>query len=68
MPADGVRRGAREARVFGSDDHYDVEVNKDDLSMGWLKDKLNDRWKDGWGLKEVFVQHENTILIFERIA
>jgi hypothetical protein len=53
--------------VFGGDDHYDVELNKDDLNVGWLKRTLNKRWEDGWALKDTVVQHENTILIFERV-
>ncbi|SHM29530.1 hypothetical protein [Cryptosporangium aurantiacum] len=52
----------------GDDDHYDVELNKDDLSIHWLKRKLNDRWKDGWALKQTVIQGGNTILIFERIG
>ncbi|MGA8112034.1 MAG: hypothetical protein WCA46_00070 [Actinocatenispora sp.] len=52
--------------MFGDDDHYDVELNTDALSMHWLKNKLNDRWRDGWALKDVFVQNNNTILVFER--
>ena len=45
---------------------YDTDVNKGSISMGQLKDKLNNRGKDGWRLSQAFVQEGNTILIFER--
>jgi hypothetical protein len=47
-------------------DHYDCEVNRDELSMSWLKDSLNDRWNDGWKLAQVFEQAGNTVVIWER--
>jgi hypothetical protein len=49
-----------------ADDHYDCEVNRGDLSMMWLKKALNDRWNDGWRLSHTFVQHDNTVLVYER--
>lgn len=49
-----------------SDDHYDCEVNRGDLSMHWLKDTLNDRWADGWRLVQLVEQGGNTVLVFER--
>ncbi len=52
--------------MFGKDDHYDIELNTGELSVGWLKETLNDRWNDGWALKDIFVQNGNTIVGFER--
>jgi hypothetical protein len=49
-----------------SDDHYDCEVNRGELSMMWLKDTLNDRWSDGWKLAQVFEQAGNTVIVWER--
>lgn len=49
-----------------SDDHYDCEVNRGDLSMHWFKDTLNDRWKDGWKLAQAFEQAGNTVVVWER--
>ena len=51
-----------------ADDHYDCEVNRGDLSMMWLKKALNDRWNDGWRLSHTFVQHDNTVMVYERRA
>ena len=45
---------------------YDTEVNKGDINMGQLKDKLNKQGKDGWRLAHAFAHCANTILIFER--
>jgi hypothetical protein len=45
---------------------YDTEVNRGSISMGQLKDNLNNRGKDGWRLVQAFVQEGNTVLIFER--
>jgi hypothetical protein len=45
---------------------YDTEVNRGSISMGQLKDNLNNRGKDGWRLCQAFVQEGNTVLIFER--
>jgi hypothetical protein len=47
-------------------DHYDCQVNRDELSMAWLKDTMNDRWDDGWRLAQIFEQAGNTVIIWER--
>jgi hypothetical protein len=49
-----------------ADDHYDCEVNREGLSMRWLKNALNDRWQDGWKLGQVFEQAGNTVIVWER--
>jgi hypothetical protein len=49
-----------------ADKHYDCEVNRGELSMRWLQDTLNDRWNDGWALKQIFVQDGNTVIVYER--
>ncbi len=51
-----------------ADDHYDTSVNKGDLNMRSFKDEMNDRWKDGWKVAQVFMQGGNTIVIWERRA
>lgn len=51
---------------MGSDDRYDCEVNRGDLNMRWLKDTLNDRWRDGWALRQILVQDGNTVIVYER--
>ncbi len=48
------------------EDHYDCEVNRDELSMHWFRDALNDRWRDGWKLGQVFEQAGNTVIVWER--
>lgn len=48
------------------DRHYDCEVNRGDLNMGWLRDTLNDRWEDGWRLSSMFEQAGNTVIVFEK--
>lgn len=47
--------------------HYDCEVNRGDLSVAWLTDKLNERYEDGWRLSHIFEQAGNTVLVFERL-
>lgn len=46
---------------------YDCEVNRGDLSVGWLTDRLNERYEDGWRLAHIFEQAGNTVLVFERL-
>ncbi|HEY9389865.1 MAG TPA: hypothetical protein VIR27_08870 [Mycobacteriales bacterium] len=49
-----------------ADKQYDCEVNRGDINMRHLADTLNDRWNDGWALKQIVVQAGNTIIIYER--
>ena len=51
-----------------ADDHYDASVNRGDLNMRSFRDELNDRWKNGWKLSQVFEQAGNTIVVWERRA
>ena len=51
-----------------ADDHYDASVNKGDLNMRSFTDEMNDRWRDGWRVAQVFMQGGNTIVIYERRA
>lgn len=56
-----VRREETEAR-----EHYDVVVNKNDLSVRRLTGNLNQRWADGWRLAHMIEQAGNTVMVFER--
>jgi hypothetical protein len=48
------------------DDRYDCEVKEGSLSMRDLRNTLNDRWKDGWALHQVFTQNGNTVIVYAR--
>jgi hypothetical protein len=67
-----VQRQAREAdnaerkETQAAREHYDVEVNKNDLNVGRMTSKLNRRWADGWRLAHVLEQNGNTVMVFER--
>lgn len=50
------------------DRQYEVDLNEGALSMRWLEDRLNDRWRDGWALHSIFEQAGNTVIVFERRA
>lgn len=48
-------------------DHYEAEVNRDDINMGHFTRQLNDRWKDGWKLAHVFVHKDtDTVMVWEK--
>lgn len=51
-----------------SDKQYDTEVNRGDINMRSLTSTLNDRWNDGWALRQIFVQNGNTVIVYERRA
>jgi hypothetical protein len=51
----GVRMTTREAMVT----QYDCEVNRADLNMRALADRLNERYEDGWRLAHIFEQGGN---------
>lgn len=45
---------------------YTTEVNKGDLNMSTLTNKLNNYAKEGWRLHSIFPQGGNTVMVFER--
>lgn len=47
-----------------AEQHYDVTVNKDDLSVRQYSDECNKRWADGWRLAQVFVKDANTVSVW----
>jgi hypothetical protein len=47
-------------------DHYEAEVNKEDVNMGSFTRRLNDRWENGWRLAHVYVHNSNTVTVWER--
>lgn len=47
-------------------DHYDATVNRGDLNMRSFTNEMNKRWDDGWRVAHVFMQAENTIVIWEK--
>ena len=49
-----------------ADQHYDVTVNKADLSVRQFSDEANHRWEDGWRLAHIFVKDGNTVSVWER--
>jgi hypothetical protein len=50
-----------------ADDHYEVEVNRGDLSTGSLTRDLNKRHAQGWKLAHIFEQAGNTVMVFEKV-
>jgi hypothetical protein len=66
MLSAGCAIASLEEVVSMADDHYDATVNRGDLNMRSFTDELNDRWKDGWRVGQVFMQGGNTIVIWER--
>lgn len=52
--------------MFDGDERYDTKVVEGPLSMRGVKDELNDRWKDGWGLHTALMDGTNMVLLFER--
>lgn len=49
-----------------AENHYEAEVNRGDINMRALTDKLNDRYADGWRLAHMAEQGGNTIIVWER--
>jgi hypothetical protein len=60
-----IGKGRTEVKGFAAG-HYFATVNKNSLNMGTLTTALNDSWDKGWKLGHVFMQNNNTILIYER--
>jgi hypothetical protein len=58
-------RGSRRRNVM-AEQHYDVTVNKADLSVRQFADDCNHRWADGWRLAHVFEKDGNTVSVWER--
>jgi hypothetical protein len=49
-----------------AEQHYDVTVNKADLSVRQFADECNNRWADGWRLAHAFEKDGNTVTVWER--
>ena len=47
------------------DHHIQTEVNKGSINMGRWQAHLNDRYKQGYRLVQVFEQAGNTVQVFE---
>lgn len=46
--------------------HYEATVNRGSLNMATFTRELNQRWKRGWKLGQVFEQSGNTVIVWER--
>ncbi len=46
--------------------HYEADVNRGALNMGFFTSMLNDRWAKGWRLAHAFEQSGNTVMVWER--